>query len=448
VLKVLFHFSEGGDNFMRAVDIIQKKKQGEVLSREEIDFIVQGYTKGEIPDYQMSAFLMAIYFKGMSKEETANLTLACVNSGDQVDLSAIEGIKVDKHSTGGVGDKISLVVIPLVASVGIPVAKMSGRGLGHTGGTIDKLESIEGFRVELDNDDFIKNVNTYKMAIVGQSANLTPADKKLYALRDVTATIDSIPLIASSVMSKKIASGADAIVLDVKVGSGAFMKSIDDAKELARQMVEIGKSLNRKTIAVVTDMSQPLGHEVGNANEIKEAIDILKGNGSEDETTVALTISSYMSVLGGAFSDFESAYSELEEVIKSGKAIEKLKELVMIQGGNPDVINNPGLLPQAKYHVEVKALESGYITAINAENIGISAMLLGAGRKTKEDKIDYSAGITLIKKVGDKINPNETLCILHTNMIDTKEAERISREAYSIGETQIRINNYVHEVIS
>lgn len=432
---------------MRVVDLINKKKHGEVLNREELNFIVQGYTKGEIPDYQMSAFLMAVYFQGMNKQETADFTLAFANSGDKVDLSKIEGIKVDKHSTGGVGDKISLIVIPLVASVGIPVAKMSGRGLGHTGGTIDKLESIEGFRTELTSEEFINNVNKYKMALVGQSGNLTPADKKIYALRDVTATVDSIPLIASSIMGKKIAAGADAIVLDVKVGSGAFMKSLDDAKELARTMVEIGKSLNRNTVAVVTDMNQPLGHEVGNANEVREAIEVLKGNGSEDETTVALTIASYMCVLGGAFSNFDSAYKKLSDNIKSGVAINKFKELIRIQGGNPDVIDNPEKLPSSKYNVEVKALNSGYITKIDAEKIGISAMLLGAGRKTKEDKIDHSAGITMVKKIGDSVSVNDTICILHTNMEDCSEAQAMVQSAYTIGETKPEPIKYVYEII-
>lgn len=431
---------------MRMVDLIQKKKQGDELSDLEIDYIVQGYTKGEIPDYQMSAFLMAVYFKGMNKEEISNMTMSFVNSGDKVDLSAIKGIKVDKHSTGGVGDKISLIVIPLVASVGIPIAKMSGRGLGHTGGTIDKLESIEGFKTELSSEEFINNVNKYKMAIAGQSGNLTPADKKIYALRDVTATVDSIPLIASSIMSKKIASGSDAIVLDVKVGSGAFMKTVEEAKELARTMVDIGKLLNRRTVAVITDMNQPLGHEVGNANEIREAIEVLKGKGSEDETTVALTIASHMSVLGGAFNEFEEAYKFLSELIKSGKAIEKLKELVKIQGGNPEVIDNPELLPKAKNHIEVKSSEDGYITAIEAENIGIAAMLLGAGRKTKEDTIDFAAGITIVKKVGEKVNQGDTLCVLHTNLIKYNEAEIMARKAFSVGDTINKIN-YIHDII-
>lgn len=432
---------------MRMYDIIQKKRDGYELSTEEIDFVVQGYTKGEIPDYQASAFLMSVFLKGMTKKETADLTMSYVNSGDRGDLSAIKGIKVDKHSTGGVGDKISLIVIPLVASMGVPVAKMSGRGLGHTGGTIDKLESIEGFRIELTAEEFIHNVNTYKMAITGQTGNLTPADKKTYALRDVTATVDSIPLIAASVMSKKIASGADAIVLDVKVGSGAFMKSIDDARLLAREMVDIGNSLGRKTIAVISDMSQPLGHEVGNANEIREAISVLKGLGSEDETKVALTISAYMCMLGGAFASFDTAYAELEKLIKSGKAIEKLKELVRIQGGNPEIVDHPELLPKPEYHTEVKAPYDGYVSLIEADSIGISAMLLGAGRRTKEDKIDYSAGITMVKKVGDLVKAGETLCILHSNLKDTSEAEKVAAEAYTISNQKPEKINYIYDVI-
>ena len=413
---------------MRAVDIIEKKKHGEHLSREEIDFMVQGYTRDEIPDYQMSAFLMTIYFNGMGKDEIAHLTESFVNSGEQVDLSPIEGIKVDKHSTGGVGDKISLIVIPLVASAGVPVAKMSGRGLGHTGGTIDKLESIEGFRIELSSKEFIDNVNRHKMAIVGQTANLTPADKKIYALRDVTSTIDSIPLIASSIMSKKIASGADAIVLDVKVGSGAFMKTIKEAEKLAETMVGIGKSLNRDTVAVITNMDQPLGNQVGNSNEVKEAIKVLTGKGSEDETTIALTIASHMCVLGGAFEDFDSAYGKLQETIKSGKAIEKLKELISIQGGNPEVVENTDLLPGARNSIDIKSEKDGFVYQIDAENVGISAMLLGAGRRTKEDKIDYGAGITLRKKIGDSVKKGEILYTLMTNLDDYQDAVERMKE--------------------
>ena len=432
---------------MRAVDIIEKKKHGEVLTSEEIDFIVQGYTNDEIPDYQMSAFLMAVYFKGMDKEETANLTQSFVNSGDRVDLSAINGIKVDKHSTGGVGDKISLIVVPLVASVGIPVAKMSGRGLGHTGGTIDKLEAIPGFKVELTNEEFINNVNKYKMAIVGQSANLTPADKKIYALRDVTSTVDSIPLIASSIMGKKIASGADAIVLDVKLGSGAFMKSLDEAKDLARTKGDIGKSLNRNTIAGITNMNQPLGYEIGNANEIKEAIQVLKGNGAEDETTIALTIASYMAVLGGVFTDFDKAYAHMKNIIENGEAIAKLKELIKIQGGDPEVVDNPDLLPQAKNHIEVKSVKSGYVNSFDTESVGITAMLLGAGRMTKDDVIDYAAGITLKKKIGDKVELGDILCILHTNKDEYKDAYDRILEAFKIREDKPKAEQYIFDII-
>lgn len=432
---------------MRAVDIIEKKKRNKPLTKEEIDFMVQGYTKGEIPDYQMAAFLMTIYFNGMDYEEIANMTESFVNSGDKVDLSRINGIKVDKHSTGGVGDKISIIVIPLVALCGVPVAKMSGRGLGHTGGTIDKLESIDGFRVELSPEEFIENVNTYKMAIAGQSANLTPADKKIYALRDVTATIDSIPLIASSIMSKKIASGADAIVLDVKVGSGAFMKNIDEARKLAETMVSIGKNLNRNTIAVITNMDQPLGHEVGNSNEVKEAIKVLSGKGAKDETEVALTIASYMCLLGGAFDNFEQAYKELETKINSGLALEKLKELIQIQGGNPEVVDNPDLLPKAKNTFFVTSEVDGYVNKIDAELVGISAMLLGAGRKTKEDSINYGAGISLKKKIGDYVRKGEVLCELHTDYDNVEEAYKKIKDAYIINDDSPESKPYVYEVI-
>lgn len=433
---------------MRAVDIINKKKYGNPLTKSEIEFMIEGYTNGDIPDYQMSALCMAIYFQNMNKEEIANLTNAMVKSGDEVDLSKIKGIKVDKHSTGGVGDKISLIVIPLVASVGIPVAKMSGRGLGHTGGTVDKLESIEGFKIELSSEAFMENVNRYKMAIVGQSGNLTPADKKIYALRDVTGTIDSIPLIASSIMSKKIASGADAIVLDVKVGTGAFMKSLDEARELARTMVEIGKSLNRKTVAVITNMDQPLGHEVGNANEVREAIAVLSGGGDADEKHVALTIASHMSVLGGAFKSFDDAYAHLSELIDNGQALKRLKTFVKIQGGDDALVDHPEKLPSAKNHVEVKSDLEGYITALDAEKIGLAAMVLGAGRKTKEDQIDYAAGITLKKKIGDYVNLGDVLCELHMNMDSNLEAEKQVRAAYEFSNKQPEPLNYVLDVIS
>ncbi|MBE0449581.1 MAG: pyrimidine-nucleoside phosphorylase [Clostridia bacterium] len=432
---------------MRAVDVINKKKNGEMLNKEEIDFMVLGYTRGEIPDYQVSAFLMAIYFVGMDNQEIAYLTDSFVRSGDTVDLSAIQGIKVDKHSTGGVGDKISLVVTPLVASVGVPVAKMSGRGLGHTGGTIDKLESIEGFKIELSAEEFIHNVNTYKMALVGQSGDLTPADKKIYALRDVTGTINSIPLIASSIMSKKIASGSDAIVLDIKVGSGAFMKSLDEAKILARTMVDIGNSLNRRTVAVITNMDQPLGHEIGNANEVREAIDVLGGKGAEDETEVALTIASYMAVLGGAFKELSEAKEHFKKTLASGEALEQLKIFIKIQGGDPDVVDHPEKLPQAALHIEVKSEFEGYVSGFDAEKVGIAAMMLGAGRRKKEDKIDYSAGITLKKKIGDHVNMGDVLCILHTNDEKTAEAEKTVRSAFFFSSVAPEPIQYIYDII-
>ena len=432
---------------MRIVDLINKKKHGESLTKEEIDFFIFGYTNGEIPDYQASALLMAIYFKGMNTEEIAFLTDAMVRSGDQVDLSAIKGIKVDKHSTGGVGDKISLIVIPLVASLGVPVAKMSGRGLGHTGGTIDKLEAIEGFKVEMTREAFIDNVNTYKMAIVGQTGNLTPADKKLYALRDVTGTIDSIPLIASSIMSKKIAAGTDAIVLDVKVGSGAFMKSLEDARILAETMVAIGKSLGRNTVAVITNMDQPLGHEVGNANEIKEAIEVLRGNGAEDETEVALTIASYMAVLGGAFDNIGDARVHFESIIASGEAIERLKKFIEIQGGNPAIVDSPSMLPSAKHHIEIKADLEGYIGGFDAEKVGIAAMMLGAGRRKKEDQIDFAAGITLKKKMGDHVSLGDVLCVLHTNLDEVVEAQKVIKTAFFITAKQPDPVKYIYEIV-
>lgn len=417
---------------MHILEIISKKKEGLALSKEEINYFIEGYTKGEIPDYQASALLMAIYFKGMDEEETNNLTMAMVESGDQIDLSSIKGIKVDKHSTGGVGDKVSLIVIPLVASLGIPVAKMSGRGLGHTGGTIDKLESIRGFNIELSMEKFFENVNKYHMAIVGQTGDLTPADKKLYALRDVTGTVDSIPLIASSIMSKKIASGSDAIVLDVKVGNGAFMKTVEDARKLARAMVSIGNGLGRKTVAVLTNMNEPLGHEVGNANEVREAIDALKGKGSQDLISVAVTIASYMAVLGGAYKNLEDAEKRIREVIEDGTALDKFVTLAEIQGGDKEMILHPELLPEAKLSVPVFSTKNGYVHEIKAEEIGTAAMLLGAGRETKEDLIDYAAGISLSKKVGDEVKGGEVLCTLLTNRENYKEAYEKALEAFII----------------
>ncbi|AZV91268.1 pyrimidine-nucleoside phosphorylase [Bacillus amyloliquefaciens] len=400
---------------MRMVDLIVKKQNGKELTTEEIQFFVKGYTDGSIPDYQASALAMAIYFQDMTDQERADLTMAMVNSGETIDLSAIEGIKVDKHSTGGVGDTTTLVLAPLVAALGVPVAKMSGRGLGHTGGTIDKLEAIEGFHVELSKDEFIKLVNRDKVAVIGQSGNLTPADKKLYALRDVTGTVNSIPLIASSIMSKKIAAGADAIVFDVKTGAGAFMKTDEDAVNLAKAMVRIGNNVGRQTMAVISDMSQPLGFAIGNALEVQEAIDTLRGEGPEDLNELVLTLGSQMVVLAKKAETLEEARTKLQEVMKNGKALEKFKEFLSNQGGDASVVDDPSKLPQAAYKIDVPAKEAGVVSEIVADEIGVAAMLLGAGRATKEDEIDLAVGIMLRKKVGDKVEKGEPLVTLYAN---------------------------------
>lgn len=400
---------------MRMVDIITKKQNGEELTTEEIKFFIKGYTDGSIPDYQASALAMAIYFQDMTDRERADLTMAMVNSGETIDLSAIEGIKVDKHSTGGVGDTTTLVLAPLVAALDVPVAKMSGRGLGHTGGTIDKLEAIKGFHVELSKDEFIELVNRDKVAVIGQSGNLTPADKKLYALRDVTGTVNSIPLIASSIMSKKIAAGADAIVLDVKTGAGAFMKTDEDAVNLAKAMVRIGNNVGRQTMAVISDMSQPLGFAIGNALEVKEAIDTLKGEGPEDLTELVLTLGSQMVVLAKKAETLDEAREKLIDVMKNGKALQKFKDFLQNQGGDSSVADNPEKLPQAAYKIDIPAKEAGVVSEIVADQIGVAAMLLGAGRATKEDKIDLAVGIMLRKKVGDAVEKGEPLVTLYAN---------------------------------
>ncbi|MFC5559601.1 pyrimidine-nucleoside phosphorylase [Ureibacillus thermophilus] len=413
---------------MRMVDIIEKKRDGKELSTEEIQFFVKGYTEGTIPDYQAASLLMAIYFQDMTERERTDLTMAMVESGDTIDLSLIEGIKCDKHSTGGVGDKVTLCLSPMVAACGVPVAKMSGRGLGHTGGTIDKLESIPGFQVELTSEQFIQQVNDIKMAVVSQSGNLTPADKKIYALRDVTGTVPSIPLIASSIMSKKIASGADAIVLDVKVGEGAFMKTVKEAEELAHAMVTIGNRVGRKTIAILSDMSQPLGYAVGNALEVKEAIDVLKGEGPEDVKELCLTLGSYMVFLSGKAPSIEKAREMLKDVLNSGKGLETFKAFIKAQGGNTAIVDHPKLLPQAKYKIEIPAEQSGYIKKIVANEIGVAAMLLGAGRETKDSAIDLSVGIVLNKKVGDFVEKGETLATIYSNK---ENIEEIKEKIYS-----------------
>lgn len=400
---------------MRMIDIIEKKRDGYALTKEEIDFFIKGYTNGDIPDYQASSLAMAIFFQDMTEEERANLTMAMVNSGDVIDLSNIDGIKVDKHSTGGVGDTTTLVLAPLVASVGVPVAKMSGRGLGHTGGTIDKLESAKGFHVELSEDEFVKLVNENQVAVMGQSGNLTPADKKLYALRDVTGTVNSIPLIASSIMSKKIAAGADAIVLDVKTGSGAFMKTIEDAEALAHAMVRIGNNVGRNTMAIISDMSQPLGNAIGNGLELKEAIETLKGQGPDDLTELVLTLGSQMVVLAKQASTLDEAREYLTQSIESGKALEKFKSFISNQGGDASIVDHPENLANAKFKIDYAVKQDGYITEMIANEIGVASMMLGAGRQTKEDVIDLSVGIVLNKKVGDKVKAGESILTIHSN---------------------------------
>lgn len=400
---------------MRMYDLILKKKQGKELTKEEIYYMIEGFTKGDIPDYQMSAMTMAICFQGMSKRETVDLTLAMRDSGDVLNLDAIEGIKVDKHSTGGVGDKVSLVLTPMIAALGVPVAKMSGRGLGHTGGTIDKLESIEGFSTEMTEEAFIRNVNSIKVAIAGQTANLAPADKKLYALRDVTATVDQMSLIASSIMSKKLASGADAIVLDVKTGNGAFMQKEEDAVALAKAMVDIGKRAGKKTVALITDMDEPLGNAVGNALEVKEAIESLKGNGPADFMEVVIGLGKQMLVLAGRAESEEIAEALLKETIDSRSAYKKFQEFVEAQGGNVEQILHPDLLPKAKYVIPVLAEAEGHVQRILAQEIGIACMMLGGGRETKESTIDPAVGIILNKKIGDGVKKGDVLAYIHAN---------------------------------
>ena len=431
---------------MRMIDLIDKKRSGIELSTEEIEWMVTSYTNDQIPDYQMSAMLMAIYFKDMTNEESSALTLAMAASGDQIDLSAIEGIKVDKHSTGGVGDTTTLVLAPLVASLGIPVAKMSGRGLGHTGGTVDKLEAISGFNVEIPEAKFIELVNNNKVAVVGQSGNLTPADKKIYALRDVTGTVQSIPLIASSIMSKKIASGADAIVLDVKTGSGAFMKTIEEAEKLAKVMVRIGNQVGRRTMAVISDMNQPLGQAVGNALEVKEAIDTLRGQGPDDLTELCLVLGSQMAHLAGVGKDLAEAKGMLEENIQNGKALEVFKLFIESQGGDASIIDHPERLPQAEFSVQVTAQESGYVSAIDANSIGVVSMILGAGRETKEDTIDMAAGLLIHKKVGDEVEKGEVLVTLYSNKKDMDEAVKKTEHSFQIA-AEAKPLSLIHTII-
>jgi len=415
---------------MRIYDIIKKKRDGLELSSEEINYCIQNYINGKIPDYQMSALLMAIFFNKMTDRETLDLTRAMVNSGDKVDLSEINGTKVDKHSTGGVGDTVTLILGPMIAACDVPFVKMSGRGLGHTGGTLDKLESIEGFRVELSREEFLNNVNKINIAICSQTANIAPADKKLYSLRDVTATVDNISLIASSIMSKKLALGSDAIILDVKVGSGAFMKKLEDAIDLSKEMVSIGTNYGRETVAVVTNMDEPLGKAIGNSLEVKEAIEVLKGKGPEDLRELCLYIGSLLLVLAKKVKDQDEGIKLLKEVLDNNLAYNKFIELVEYQGGNIEQVKNPDLLPKSKYVIEVKSNIEGYVTSIDAEKMGICALKLGAGRETMDSVIDHSVGIVLNKKVNDKVALGETLAYIHANDLD--KANEVEKEIKSI----------------
>ncbi len=417
-------------------DLILKKRNGGELSREEIAFFVEGYTKGEIPDYQVSALMMAIYFQKMNEQETLALTMAMAGSGDMLDLSQIQGVKVDKHSTGGVGDKTSLALAPMVAACGLPVAKMSGRGLGHTGGTIDKLESFPGFTTSLTRQQFLDNVNRIGIAIMGQTADLAPADKKLYALRDVTATVDNMSLIASSIMSKKLAAGAEAIVLDVKTGSGAFMKQEADARALGEEMVRIGRNAGRRMSAVISDRDQPLGRAVGNALEVREAIETLQGGGPEDFRELCLVLGSQMLMAGEKARSREEAEKMLKGVIQDGSALEKLAQFVEAQGGNPQAVYRPELLPRADIVKTVPAPVSGYVSHIACDEVGICSLILGGGRETKESRVDLSVGLVLNKKVGDYVEAGEPLALIHANREErAAEAERRFLAAVAIGGT-------------
>lgn len=433
---------------MRMYDLIAKKKHGEELTTEEIQAMIKGFTDGSIPDYQMSAMTMAICFNGMSKRETVDLTLAMRDSGDVLDLSGIDGVKVDKHSTGGVGDKTSLALTPIIAALGVPVAKMSGRGLGHTGGTIDKLECFPGFTTEISEETFVNNVNTIGIAIAGQTANLAPADKKLYALRDVTATVDQMSLIASSIMSKKLASGSDAIVLDVKTGNGAFMKKLEDSIALANAMVSIGNMAGKKTAAVITDMDQPLGFAVGNSVEVIEAIETLKGNGPKDFTEVVFALGSLMLQFAGAAKNDADAVEKMQSVIDNGKALDKFAEFVKAQGGDPSYVYDTEKFPKASITEEVLCTSEGYVKCILAEDIGIACMTLGGGRETKESVIDLSVGIILKKKIGDEVHKGDTLAVIYGN--DAKKAASAKEKilnAYEISSQKVTAEPVVKKII-
>ncbi len=433
---------------MNMVNIIQKKKDGQALTREEIQWFIDGYVAGDIPDYQASALLMAVYFQGLNREETFQLTEAMRFSGDTIDLSPIAGVKVDKHSTGGVGDKTTLVVAPLASACGVPIAKMSGRGLGFTGGTVDKMESIPGFRTSLEPQEFLDQVNEVGMAVIGQTAHITPADKKLYALRDVTATVDNFGLISSSIMSKKLAAGSDAIVLDVKVGDGAFMENLEDARVLAGLMVDIGSDAGRRTVAAITEMGQPLGKAVGNSLEVIEAIETLKGRGPADITELALKLSGIMVYLGGMAVSPEEGMAMTRAALEDGRGLARLREFIAAQGGDPGVVDDYSLFPQHSVDLELRAAESGYVHAIEARKIGLASQQTGAGRATKEDDIDLSAGILLHKKVGDAVSEGDLLASFYGNDAGKVEsAVRMASEAFFISSQPVEAPQLIKEII-
>ena len=444
---------------MNTYDVIMKKRDGHILDETEIQYMVEGFTKGMIPDYQMAAFLMAVYFQGMNHEETTQLTMAMADSGDRLDLSGIHGVKVDKHSTGGVGDKTSLIVGPILASLGVPVAKMSGRGLGHTGGTIDKLEGIPGFQTAISEENFIRQVNEVGLAIVGQTANLAPADKKIYALRDVTATVDNVSLIAASIMSKKLAAGADAIVLDVKVGTGAFMKTIEDARLLAKTMVAIGTLAGRDTTAVITDMNEPLGNAVGNILEVEEAVECLKGRGEQRLMEVSKTLACYMLLAAGKANSIEDGRILVEDAIASGKAYSKMKEFVATQGGDASYLDDFNRFDQARHRVTVSGYDlmqvngmdcsKAYLATCNNQEIGMTSLVLGGGRETKDSEIDLTVGIRLSKHLGDAIVPDDCVATLYGNDEDTlTAAKKRFMGAYTLSEDKPELNPVVYEVIT
>lgn len=434
---------------MQSYEIIMKKRDGKELKTEEINSFIEGFTKGEIADYQISAMAMAIYFQGMTKRELADWTQAMIDSGDTIDLSEIPGIKADKHSTGGVGDKTTILLAPWVAAAGVPIAKMSGRGLGHTGGTIDKLESIPGFNPSLTKEQVVKNVNDIGVAVACQTDNLVPADKKLYAIRDVTGTVESIPLIASSVMSKKIAAGTDAIVLDVETGSGAFMKNVEDSKKLAKAMVAIGTRLDRKTVAVLTNMDQPLGRAVGNSIEVIEAIETLKGNGPEDVKEKSVALGSEILVVTGKVKNSEEGRREMLKALESGAALDKFKEMVIAQGGTPDVVEHYELLPQAQFTMDIPATDTGYISRINGQEIGMAVKVIGAGREKKDDVLDLSSGVYLEKKKGDYVEKGDKIAVLYGNDKEKmKESMERIQTAYSYAAEKPEITPMVYAVIT